>query len=357
MPTPTKITFPILVALAMLAAWVQYAQAALPSDDNQIIATISVNHPANTDRAEDGDVDALIQQGKQSGDQRYFGYAEAELNRHPDPADKNWLLKKIYLLQQRHDFEQASSMLSALMQREPADTSLAFTQAILFSMLGRYLDAQHNCTRAASALAAVTYLACMTQATAAETELNKRVVALEKLLAADTEAHVWERALLADAQVRLGNSDKAEQNYLIVLTENPLDYASRLALADLYLDQQRWHDAQNLTMPYAYLDSMLLRLAVAARHLTPQNRQWEKQISERFSADSATVSADQLYFLTHWPQRAASPEQLALALFQNSKSPVDIALACAAISSAKNASPIVAWLQLTHYYDKRITLE
>lgn len=364
MPISTKITRLILVAWLTGIAWVDTTQAALPSDENQIIATVPVDRPAQNTESDSQLIQQLIHHGKISGDQRYFGYAEDQLNRHADPNNKNWVLTKIYLLQQRHAFSDAQSLLEVLINANPNDKSLYFTNASLLSMLGRFQDAEENCLHAAGGLPAATYAACLTQASSNKINLQKRSATLEKLLAFDSQTHNWERAVLADAQIRLGANSKAEQNYRAVLIADPFDAASRIALADLYLQQQRWQDAQNLLENYSYLDSVLLRLALISRHLERRPNNWEAAVAERFNADAPTVSTDQLYYLLHWQPESKQIEKIAGAIFKLSKAPPDIALAYAAVysSSDKNKSnsaeveqnEMQQWLIQTDYYDARL---
>lgn len=374
MPISTKIFVSILVAFGVQVAWVEKSQAALPSNDNQIVANLSVNrplqtHPAvqadknnaadETENSQFNEINTLISKGKILGDQRYFGYAEDALDKIQNQSGFSWITTKIYLLQQRHDFSAAHLLLESLMTRNPQEKSLYFIDSTLLVMLGQFPDAERACNAALGAIDLITFSACLTQASLKQTDLQKRELSLAKILSQkDEKCFLWERAVLADAQIRLGNITEAERNYLIVLNHTTADHTSRLALADLYLSQQRWQDAHNLLFSYANQDSALLRLAVTDRHLQPENNQWEISVKQRFSEQNSGVSNDQLFYLIHWHPNSKRITTLADGLIKNSKSSFDLAMVNHTISSFgqnKKESAIFQWIQISGYYDARIS--
>ncbi len=373
MPFSTKILVSILVAFGIQAAWVQKSQAALPSNDNQIVANLSVNRPIKTrpavpadennatnetDNSQINEVNALISKGKTLGDQRYFGYAEDALDKIQNQSEFNWITTKIYLLQQRHAFSDAHLLLGSLIARYPQEKSLYFTDSTLLVMLGYFPEAERACNKALGVIDLITFSACLTQASLKQTDLQKREKSLANMLSQKDEKYfLWERAVLADAQIRLGNVTEAEKNYLIVLNHTATDHASRIALADLYLSQRRWQDAYNLLFSYANQDSALLRLAVTSRHLQPGNNQWEISVEQRFSEQNSSASNDQLFYLINWHPNSERIATLANTLTNSSKSSLDLALVSSTISvfgKNKKESAIFQWLQTSGYYDARM---
>src|SRR5262245_5495742 len=114
-----------LFSLALLAAAVfgTDAEAAVrvyrPADPSQVVLQLVQLRTPGAAAANDPDalirqVDALVEAGARSGNERYYGYAEQVLRGARDVRDPQIAIRHARLLQHKHEFAEAERVLGEI---------------------------------------------------------------------------------------------------------------------------------------------------------------------------------------------------------------------------------------------------
>ncbi len=232
-----------------------------------------------------------IQRARTTGDLRFLGYAEALLEKWtgPDATSAEALVLHATVLQSRHDFAQALSVLRRALALKPDNPQAWLTVATVLRVLGNYDEAQVACNE------------LFTRADAAVTELcTQGVLGLTGQLGS-AYAHIqgissrgmpdaeraWRDSELGEMAVRLGDDAAGEHWFRNGLRSSPDDFYVRAAYADLLLRNHRPCEVLQLLQGRESLEPLLLRMAIAQKQLRdPELEQSRARLSAAFSAES-----------------------------------------------------------------------
>ncbi len=261
---------------------------------------------------------AYINFGRQVGDAHYAGYAEAVIApwlKEPEPPVAALVIQAT-ILQYRHEFTAARTVLKQALARDDHDVQGWLTLATLDMVQGDYKAAAAGCAQVGSTggptLGAVcsgnlqSYLGQAQQSI----DLLKQIERNIRNPRADFEA--WIEGLLAESAERLGDWPEAESHYRRALAATPRDNYLLVAYADFLLDRGRPQEVLRLLADQSQSDTAFLRLALAQAALeSPQVARYTWIMAARFAAlaqrGSDFYGREQVRFalqLQHDPQGA-----------------------------------------------------
>jgi Tfp pilus assembly protein PilF len=303
-----------LVALVVLPALVgrwagrREGQVAVPSNDSETVETLPAGSQGPRQRqlqqlrrAVDEHPDQLepallfarlnLAEARLRSDPRYLGYAQAALAlwwEQPQPPVEAIFLRAS-LRQSNHDFEGALSDLEEVLKAAPNHSEALLTQAVVFSVLSRYSEAEASCHKLQSARVPLVVAVCLAhvESLSGRAERAYRRLSAAMLLpgGAGTDEAVWALSTLGEVAVRLGKLEQAERHFQDALALEPGDAYLLGAFADFLLDQGRIDEVSQLLAGRTQSDGLLLRLAIAERRRHSSNAaQYRRLLAERFEA-------------------------------------------------------------------------
>ena len=349
----------------------------LPRSDTEVLATVppGAAHASGATRAEASarlDValplaQFYISQARGSGDLRFLGYADAALEpwRKHDPPLPAVLVLEATILQSRHAFPAALTMLTSALALRPDDAQAWLTRATIERVLGEYVQAQTSCARITAAdpvvaqICSAGVLGLSGQLTVAEAQLR---AAPEDGL--PPEAQAWHWSELGDVEVRRGEATQAERAYRNALQRFPADSYSRTAYADLLLEQNRPREVLSLLAGDESIEPMLLRIALAEQQLRdPQLTSSRALLADAFDVEERRGEAvhrrEQARYLLDIEHDARAALRAALEDWQVQREPADLLIllrAAGAAGEPRAAAPARDFIALHGTEDARLAL-
>jgi len=348
----------------------------LPANDAEVLATLpaGAHHEGlAARRLARGRLDVAIPlaqfyigQARASGDLRFLGYAEAVLapwvaGSTPDPAA---LVLQATLQQSRHEFAAALATLDRSLGAKPDDPQAWLTRATVLRVLGRYPEAQAACTQFMRWAGAGVGLICRQSIEGMAGHLESAYSALKELstqgmLGAEL---AWRESELGEMAVRLGRDPDAERWFRDGLDVDPHDFYVRAALADLLLRQHRDAEVLHLLQGQESIEPLLLRLAIAQRHLHDPNFTRSRELLQSaFEAEAARGEAvhrrEQARFLLDVQDRPEEALAAALANWAVQREPDDALVlvnAARRIGDMRRAGPALEFVRTQGLQDARL---
>lgn len=306
-----------------------------------------------------------IERGRRASDARQFGQAEALLQpwaHLPAPPAELRVLRSA-LARWRHAFDAARIDLDAAIAATPSHSQARLDRANLNLVQGRIAEARTDCEKLAALAPTLVAHVCLAAAEASAGRLEASYRRLRVLLATQTggavDEKIWAIGLSADLAERLGHDAEAEQLYREALNLGQgKDLPTQLALADLYLRQERGGEVLELLRHLPDIDTVLLRRAAASASDVRKNLL--DQVEESLQADqrrNGTLHLREATQLALLRGDAGAALELASANWRDQREPLDVLLlAQAAHAAGKPGLPEVLqrWIQDNGYVDRRL---
>jgi tetratricopeptide (TPR) repeat protein len=233
-----------------------------------------------------------IEAVRATGDPRFLGQAQAALSpwwMAVDPPAQALLLRAT-LKQSQHHFPGALADLDRLLARRPADGQALLTRATIFTVQGRYAEAQRDCAKLLRAASGLVTTACLAGASSLNGNAADAYRGLSDALARPGEAtgvRVWALTLAAEIAARRGEVAAADGHFREALALDADDAYLQGAYADFLLDQGRARDVVPLLAARTKNDALLLRLALAEQALPERRSDFiahRQELVDRFAA-------------------------------------------------------------------------
>ena len=302
------------------------------------------------------------------GDPRYIGYAVAALRPWDGAADAppEILFIRALARQYRHDFAGALEDLAHAARADPGNALARAWRAAIYMVQADYPAARRECEvlePIASELIAVgcsAYVEAATGSTrAAYQRLNR---ALSRRTDAAPESKLWVLTRLAEMAWRLGETPVAERHFRDALALGVTDNFLLFTYADFLLEQGRAKEVLSLLQGGERSDTLLLRLALAARALKlPVAERHSRALGERFAA--AALRGEKLHlqeearYLLDLRGDAAGALAAARENWKKQREPRDAAVLLEAALAARDpeaAGPALAWLDSSGFESERL---
>ncbi len=302
------------------------------------------------------------------GDPRYVGYAEAALGawRGSAEAPAEVLVLRGLLRQYRHDFGGALEELARAAARDPENVAARSWSAAIHMVRADYAGARRECealVRIASELLTAG-CAAYVDATTGKTRTAYERLAAELALRPEASAGLrqWVLTRLAEMASRLGETQAAERHFRDALALGVTDNFLLAAYADFLLEQGRAAEVMRLLKDWVRSDTLLLRLALAAKALKLREAERHaRTLGDRFAA--AALRGERLHLgeeARYLLDLKGDPRAALAAAAENWKSqrePRDAALLLEAALAARDpaaAAPALAWLDSSGFESRRL---
>lgn len=305
-------------------------------------------------------IDALVEAGAHSGNERYYGYAEQALREARLPMTSDLVLHKARLLQHRHEFQGAERLLGEVLSRDPRDREARLMRAQIRLHLHQPKLAAQDCAVLARLVDMLTTATCVAQARAASGDLKRAYALVSTALdsqQAEPATRSWSAGVAAEFSVRLGDTQAADRWYEEAFRLNPKDHYVRITYADWLLSSGRRDEAARISRAGASLADRT-RLVLASQDAgSADSRKLQLAWQEAADRGDRTYLREQARFELELRRNAARAHALALQNFRDRTEPEDALLL--ATTSARTGdkvamAQIAAWRERFAYEDVRL---
>lgn len=362
-----------------------------PSDDSVVLLTVPASDDpdevalrrlrAARDRAPES-VEAAtafarkaIEIGRQRGEPRYMGYAEAALAPwRGDRAPVEVQVLRATLAQHRHAFDQALGILDAVLTAEPDHAQARLTRAVIHTVQGRPQQALRDCAGLLGRVSPLVLATCVASASRLQpASATVRTLLDRELSRADNapaSERIWALTVRAELAVQVADA-AADTAFRMALAETPAatpDPYLLYAYADFLLANGQVRAAHALLAPHASLDGAELRLAIAEARWPQADADMAAALARRVERIRSRVEetrlrgeAPHLRELARFHLDVMANPGAALAVaqdnWQTQREPDDALLllrAAAAVGDREAAAPVRAWMNATGIDDVRL---
>jgi len=302
------------------------------------------------------------------GDPRYIGYATAALQPWRSAGDPpaELLVARGMLRQYGHDFAGALEDFARAARADPEAALPRAWRAAIFMVQADYAAARRECEALepiASELYATGCSAYVEAATGGTRSAYRRLSdALARRPDAAPESKLWALTRLAEMAWRLGETQSAERHFRDALALGVIDNFLLFTYADFLLERGRAKEALSLLQGGERSDTLLLRLALAARALKlPVAERYARALGERFAA--AALRGEKLHlqeearYLLDLRGDAAGALAAARENWSKQREPRDAAVLLEAALAARDpgaATPALAWLEASGFESEKL---
>lgn len=311
----------------------------------------------------------FIDEGKRRAEPRELGYAETVLR--PWLAQKPAALPVLKawadILQYRHEFGGAQTILDEIVARDPRNADAILQRASLAMVRGAWPKARQDCARLAALQATLEATVCLAQVRAADGDLRH---AYRVLVPIATHAHwsgslgAWVFGTTAEFADRLGDADAAGRWYEAAARADPESLYARLALSDCWLRAGRYREVLDLLADAPRSDGVLLDEALARRGLgDPAAAEPIAILATRMA--EARVRGDETHlrerarFELVWLATPATALASAQRNWQVQRELADLRLLAAAAAAARDRTAldgIADWMKAQGFEDREVAL-
>jgi len=302
------------------------------------------------------------------GDPRYVGYAQAVLRSWPERAGTPAELLVLHgkLRQYRHDFAAAMADFDLALQADPASTGARAWRAAILMVQADYAAARRECLLLAQIADALQAAACIAYIDATTGKARTAYAHLSAALAAERDVEpgyqLWIQTRLGEMAWRFGDLAAAERHFRAGLAVGVNDNFLLAAFADFLLEQGRAAEVLPLLKDWARSDTLLLRLALAARRLKQaQGEQYVRNLGDRF-ADAARRGEklhlqEEARFLLDLKGDTRAALAAASENYRSQREPRDAQILIEAALAARDpvaAAPALAWLESSGFESEKL---
>jgi tetratricopeptide (TPR) repeat protein len=373
------------ICLAMLAAVPVQAAPVRPSDDQFVLLDSAVHATAMHQklRALQSGLDsdptniasaialsrAAIEAGRNLGDPRFYGQAQAALVPwwNADDAPEEVVILRATIRQAFHDFKPALADLDDVIARSPQAIQARFSRAFIRMVTGDLPGGKEDCDAIRAQRAAVVREICLARLGALSGNNTGSFVQLQRvrqrMAGSNPALDEFAAVVLAEIAVSLGDNAAAEALYRDATADTTADAATLAAYADVLLAAQRPQDALALLENRGEADILVLRRAIAGKQLNdPRLKEWSDILSERFAAAAASNNRVHLREEARFKLEVQGDVQAAVTLaaanWETQKEPADAELVLSAALAADQpamAAPVRQYMKDSGITDARLT--
>ena len=330
--------------------------AGRPSDRSELRrlrAALAAN-PRNPELAADA-ARELFRLANAEGDPRYVGYAQAALEPWAvGEAPLEVLFARALVRQYRHDFEGALADLKRVVDLAPGHEGAHAWRAAIFMVRADYGEAQRECRALRSGeLQAIACQAYVEATTGRAKPAYDRLRRAAAETTAPEETRLWALTRLAEMAARLDDPDAASRHFKDALALGIEDNFLLAAYADFLLEQGKPAEAVALLRERSRSDTLLLRLALAAKALgLKEAPAYQRALGERFAASALRGErlhlAEESRYLLELEGDAKRALAAAVENWKDQREPRDaraLLEAAVAADDARAAAPVLRWLK------------
>ena len=302
------------------------------------------------------------------GDPRYVGYAQAALRAWPETAAVPAEILTLHgmLRQYRHDFARGMADFDLALKSDPANTEARAWRAAILMVQADYAAARRECELLAEHATELHATACIAYVEATTGHARAAYQRLAAALARRTDVepgfHVWIQTRLAEMAWRTGNLAAAERHFRAGIGLGINDNFILAAYADFLLERGRAAEVMPLLKSWTRSDTLLLRLALAARRLKlVEGEKYARTLGQRFA--DAALRGEKLHlqeearYLLDLRDDARAALAAARENYRTQREPRDALILIEAALAARDpaaAEPALTWLESSGFEDARL---
>lgn len=303
--------FTVVAWLTALSTMPLHAAPARPSDDQLVLLDSAVQASAPTRQISDlqsrlasdpSDLEnaialarAAIEAGRNLGDTRFYGQAEAALAPWWDAADapEDVVILRATIRQAFHDFKPALTDLDHVIAGSPYNIQARFSRAFIRMVTGDFSGAEQDCDTIRLQRFLLVREICMARLGALTGKNRQAFSNLQQVQHRQTDSNPalakFAKVVLADIAVSIGDAAAADALYRDATADRDVDVATLAAYADVLLATKRPGDALALLEGRGEADALVLRRTIAAKQThDPRWKNWSNILRERFAANAAS---------------------------------------------------------------------
>lgn len=302
------------------------------------------------------------------GDPRYVGYAEAALGawRGGAQAPAEVLVLRGQLRQYRHDFGGALEELARAAALDPENVAARAWSAAIHMVRADYASARRECEALVPIASELLAAGCAAYVDAATGRTRAAYDRLRAELGRRPEASAglrqWVLTRLAEMALRLGEAHAAERHFGDALALGITDNFLLAAYADFLLEHGRAAEVVPLLKDWVRSDTLLLRLALAAKALKLREAERHaRTLGDRFAA--AALRGERLHlgeearYLLDLKGDARAALAAASENYKTQREPRDALVLLEAALAAREpaaAVPALEWLESSGFESGRL---
>lgn len=281
-----------------------------------------------------------IENGRKFSEPRFFGYAEAEVNRVLKVNDQQYefVLFRGILRQRNHDFTGAKIDLELAAKAMPKNPQVWATLASVQVVMGDFDQAKSSCVKLINLTSPLVSTSCLALVGSLSGNATKSYQSLETLFQTvelngmlDRAEALWTISILAEIAERLGRIEDAEQWYKKALSLDADDIFNLAAYADLLLSQKRATDVVTMLSGRENVDPLFLRLVIAEKQSKNVNFEKDKtllrlQFQNEVARGETTHLREYAIFLLEIEEKSKEAHTYAIKNWNNQKEPIDTLL-------------------------------
>lgn len=179
-------------------------------------------------------IEALVQAGATSGNERYYFDAELAMQQAPAVLRSTFAVPRARILQHRHDFRAAEQELEPVLRFNPRDARARLLRAQIRIHLRDSRGALQDCVALAPLADILTSSICIAQARALRGDLEQSyalVTTALKSQQATPDIRSWGAGVAAEIAAQRGNAQQAEYWYRTAFELDPDTHFPRVAYA------------------------------------------------------------------------------------------------------------------------------
>lgn len=179
-------------------------------------------------------IEALVDAGAASGNERYYFDAEQAMQEAPAELQSTFAVPRAKILQHRHDFRAAEQELEPVLRLNPRDTRARLLRAQIRIHLRDSQGAMQDCVALTSLADILTSSICIAQARALRGDLEQSYALVTTALQSQqgtADIRSWGAGVAAEIAARRGDTQKAEYWYRTALELDPKTHFPRVAYA------------------------------------------------------------------------------------------------------------------------------
>ncbi|MCG3879012.1 tetratricopeptide repeat protein [Psychrobacter sp. Ps6] len=282
-----------LFFLLLISSQLVHAAPFIPTDDQQVLATLPDNSPpprylsaadfvSDTGSNNLDQTSELLERAYLQGDPRALGQARAQLDQTTDQSIDTLMLQA-RAFQSDHKFAKAEELLKQILSQDAAHPDALLTLSSLLLVQGQFSDAMSYCQQLDDPALRVYELACAAQIQSMTGELDAAKQTLSGLAAIapglDASTARWIYLIQADAALRSQDATLAKQVFDVMDDQT---VPALMARADWLLSIGEYTQVRDLLQEHTDKDALLLRLITAQMKLNdPKAKQNLALMKER----------------------------------------------------------------------------
>jgi tetratricopeptide (TPR) repeat protein len=305
-------------------------------------------------------VDALIDEGARTGNERYYGFAEQALLAAGEGSDDRVSIRRAQLLQHRHEFQDAERVLGEILERDWRNADARLMRAQVRLHLWKPREALQDCAALAQFANVLTTATCIAQAHAALGDVTRGYQLVMSTLdtqRGDTATRSWSAGVAAELAARLGDTKAAGRHYRDAFELDPSSHYVRMQYADWLLSEGSDEAAMKVAGAGASLADRA-RVVLAARNVnSAEAHRLQLAWDEAGARGERGHLRDQARFELLLKRDVAKAHATAMASFREHGEPDDaliLAQTAAATSDSGAVREIEAWRKQRRYEDVRL---